>query len=109
MAKIQCKMCGGMNEVKEGATSWECPYCGMLTTFPKLETEQREQLRAARAAMDTLAEPMRTVAEYRFCSGMSYAEIAKLTGVRAETAAVMCSRARQKLRQIMREEYGYEI
>ena len=73
------------------------------------ETEQREQLRAARAAMDTLAEPMRTVAEYRFCSGMSYAEIAKLTGVRAETAAVMCSRARQKLRQIMREEYGYEI
>ena len=44
MAKIQCKMCGGMNEVKEGATSWECPYCGSLTTFPKLDTEHREQL-----------------------------------------------------------------
>ena len=59
--------------------------------------------------MQTLPEPMRTVAEYRLCSGLSYAEIAQLTGVRAETAAVMCSRARQKLRQILREEYGYEV
>ena len=44
MAKIQCKMCGGMNELREGETSRECPYCGMLTTFPKIDTEQREQL-----------------------------------------------------------------
>lgn len=73
------------------------------------ETEQREQLRIVRSAMQTLPEPMRTVAEYRLCSGLSYAEIAQLTGVRAETAAVMCSRARQKLRQILREEYGYEV
>ena len=73
------------------------------------ETEQREQLRIVRAAMQTLNEPMRTVAEYRFCSGLSYAEIAQLTGVRAETAAVLCSRAKQKLRQIVREEYEYEI
>ena len=79
------------------------------TSFVTDEAEQREQFRAVRAAMQTLAEPMRTVAEYRFCSGLSYAEIAQLTGVRAETAAVMCSRARQKLRQILREEYGYEI
>ena len=73
------------------------------------ETEEREQIRHIRAAMEQLAEPMRTVAEYRFCSGLSYAEIAQLTGVRAETAAVMCSRAKQRLRKIMREEYGYEI
>ena len=79
------------------------------TTSVSEETEQREQLRAVRAAMETLSEPMRTIAEYRLCSGLSYAEIAVLTGVRAEIAAVMCSRAKQKLRQILREEYGYEI
>jgi RNA polymerase sigma-70 factor (ECF subfamily) len=73
------------------------------------KTEQREQFRAVRAAMETLGEPMRTVAEYRLCSGLSYAEIAALTGVRAESAAVMCSRAKQRLRKILREEYGYEI
>ena len=44
MAKIQCKMCGGMNELREGETSRECTYCGMLTTFPRIDTEQREQL-----------------------------------------------------------------
>ncbi len=71
--------------------------------------EQREQLCAVRKAMETLSEPMRTVAEYRMFSGLSYAEIASLTGVNAQTAAVMCSRARQKLRTILREEYGYEI
>ena len=71
--------------------------------------EQREQLRAVRAVMETLSEPMRTVAEYRMYSGLSYAEIASLTGVSAQTAAVMCSRARQKLRTVLREEYGYEI
>lgn len=71
--------------------------------------EQREQLRAVRAAMETLSEPMRTVAEYRLYFGLSYAEIASLTGVNAQTAAVMCSRARQKLRTVLREEYGYEI
>ncbi|MCR4645192.1 MAG: sigma-70 family RNA polymerase sigma factor [Oscillospiraceae bacterium] len=73
------------------------------------EAEQREQFRAIRAALETLGEPMRTVAEYRLGCGLSYAEIAGLTGVRPETAAVMCSRARQKLRKILREEYGYEI
>ena len=37
-------MCGGMNELREGETSRECTYCGMLTTFPRIDTEQREQL-----------------------------------------------------------------
>ena len=44
MAKIQCKMCGGQVELPNGVTAGECPYCGSLTTFPRLETEQREQL-----------------------------------------------------------------
>lgn len=73
------------------------------------ETETREQLRHIRLAMERLPEPMRTVAEYRLCSGLSYAEIARLVPVREAAAAVMCSRAKQRLRQILREEFDYEI
>ena len=36
MAKIQCKMCGGDIELHEGVLTGECPYCGTLTTFPKI-------------------------------------------------------------------------
>ncbi|MBP5640016.1 MAG: TIR domain-containing protein, partial [Victivallales bacterium] len=43
---VQCKMCGGMVELPEGATVGECPYCGSLTTFPKIDTERVEQLYA---------------------------------------------------------------
>ena len=44
MATIQCKMCGGLLDLPENVTAAECPYCGTLTTFPKLENAQIEQL-----------------------------------------------------------------
>ena len=44
MAAIQCKMCGGMVELPPGITSGECPYCGTLTTFPKVDDDRRENL-----------------------------------------------------------------
>ena len=44
MAAIQCKMCGGMVDVVDGVTSKECPYCGTLTTFPKISDDRRENL-----------------------------------------------------------------
>ena len=44
MAKIQCKMCGGLNDLPDGVTSGECQYCGSLTTFPKITDTQTEQL-----------------------------------------------------------------
>ena len=44
MAKIQCKMCGGMVELQDGMTVGECPYCGSTTTFPKLSSPLDEQL-----------------------------------------------------------------
>ena len=44
MAKIQCKICGGMLTLPEDKTSGECPYCGMLTTFPRIVDEQTAQL-----------------------------------------------------------------
>ena len=46
MATIQCKMCGYMVELKEGATVGECPACGSTTTFPKLTSEHAGQLYA---------------------------------------------------------------
>ena len=42
MAKIQCKMCGGLNDLPDGVTSGACQYCGSLTTFPKFADEQTE-------------------------------------------------------------------
>ena len=44
MSKIECKICGGGLELPEGVTSGECPYCGTLTTFPKIADGQQEQL-----------------------------------------------------------------
>ncbi|MBO4648878.1 MAG: TIR domain-containing protein, partial [Lentisphaeria bacterium] len=44
MATIQCKMCGGTMDLPQGKTSGECPYCGCLTTYPKVADPHREQL-----------------------------------------------------------------
>ena len=44
MAKIQCKMCGGEIQVPEGVCSGSCPYCGTLTTFPKVSSDELENL-----------------------------------------------------------------
>ena len=44
MANIQCKMCGGVNELQDGVTSGVCQYCGSLTTFLKISDEQTEHL-----------------------------------------------------------------
>ncbi|MBP1582491.1 MAG: tetratricopeptide repeat protein, partial [Victivallales bacterium] len=46
MAQIHCKMCGGLVELPEGTTVGDCPYCGSRTTFPKVDSEKREQLYA---------------------------------------------------------------
>lgn len=70
---------------------------------------QNELIQALTSAMKKLDETSRNVVEYRMYYGMSYSEISKETGIRPETAAVMFSRAKQKLSKIIREEYGYEI
>ncbi len=44
MAKILCKMCGGELSLPDGVSSGSCPYCGTLTTFPKLSSDQLENL-----------------------------------------------------------------
>ncbi len=37
-------MCGGELSLPDGVYSGSCPYCGTLTTFPKLSSDQLEQL-----------------------------------------------------------------
>ncbi len=44
MAKVQCKICGGQLELDEYVPSAECPYCGTITTFPKVSDSQKENL-----------------------------------------------------------------
>ena len=44
MAKIQCKMCGGELLLPEGVNSGTCEYCGCLVTFPRISSDQLEQL-----------------------------------------------------------------
>ena len=40
MAIFKCKMCGGSLEITDGATVWECEYCGTQQTLPKTNNEQ---------------------------------------------------------------------
>lgn len=73
------------------------------------QMEQKEQLLRIRQIVARLDEPARSVVQYRLYSEMSYAEIARLMQMREGTAMVIFSRAKAKIRQILQEEYGYEI
>ena len=44
MAKIQCKMCGGALDLPDDVTVGTCPWCGSMTTFPKITSDHVEQL-----------------------------------------------------------------
>ena len=77
-------------------------------TLPE-HLEQKELLRAVRQIIANMDEKARTVAEYRLFSELSYAEIAGLMQIREGTAMVIFSRAKEKIRQQLKEEYGYEI
>ena len=44
MARIICKMCGGLLELPEGITFGECPCCGNQTTFPTIPDAATESL-----------------------------------------------------------------
>ena len=66
-------------------------------------------LLAVRQIIAEMDEKTRAVAEYRLFSELSYAEIAKLMQIREGTAMVICSRAKAKIRKLLKEVYGYEI
>ncbi len=64
MAKLQCKMCGGMVELAEGTSVAECPYCGSTTTFPKATDERVERLYARAEHFRQVSEFDKAVAAY---------------------------------------------
>ena len=76
---------------------------------PIADIEQKEMLSKLRILIDELEEPTRSVMQYRLYSETSYAEIAILLKIRANTAAVIYNRTVAKLRKTMKERYGYEI
>ncbi|MCR4795565.1 MAG: RNA polymerase sigma factor [Ruminococcus sp.] len=71
--------------------------------------EQHEMLRCVSLLIEQLEEPARSVVQYRLYSEISYAEIAQLLDIRANTAAVIYNRTMTKLRNTLKERYGYEI
>ena len=44
MALFKCKMCGGDLEVNEGATIFECDYCGTKQTVPSPKDDNLKSL-----------------------------------------------------------------
>ena len=76
---------------------------------PGEQLEHREMLEILRGLITELEEPACSVMQYRLYSGMGYAEIAGLLQIRPNTAAVIYNRTVVKLRNMMKERYGYEI
>ena len=62
-----------------------------------------------RKVIADLDERSRRVVEYRLFEEKSYKEIGELIGIREATAKVLFSRAKVKIRERLKEEYGYEI
>ena len=59
--------------------------------------------------IDTLDERERMIAQYRLLHEMSYKEIGERLGIREATAKVLFSRTKVKIKNKIKEEYGYEI
>lgn len=76
---------------------------------PNEELERCEMLDILRRLIAELDEPARSIMEYRLYSDTPYAEISRLLNIRANTAAVIYNRTVAKLRNIMKERYGYEL
>ena len=71
--------------------------------------EEKQMLFHIRKVIAELDERSRSVVEYRLYGEKSYKEIGELLGIREATAKVLFSRAKVKIRQRLKEEYGYEI
>lgn len=74
-----------------------------------LVVEERQMTFHIRKVIADLDERSQKVVEYRLYGEKSYKEIAELVEIREATAKVLFSRAKVKLQQRLKEEYGYEI
>lgn len=73
------------------------------------EFEKREQMQHLSNALEALNDKERMIIEYRLLADLPYKEIAALLNMKETTVKVSCSRAKVKLQNVLREEYGYEI
>jgi len=82
-----------------------------LLAFPSPSAQQTEDVffeehwdGALRGACEALKEPYREAALGYYCEGRTPAEIARRSGVPLDTARTRCYRAKQMLRDTLREE-----
>lgn len=73
------------------------------------EVEKKQVTLHIRKVIADLDERSRRIVEYRLFEEKSYKEIGELVGIREATAKVLFSRAKVKIRERLKEEYGYEI
>ena len=71
--------------------------------------EKKQVASHIRRVIADLDERSRAVVEYRLFDEKSYKEIGELVGIREATAKVLFSRAKVKIRERLKEVYGYEI
>lgn len=72
-------------------------------------TENRQMILHIKEIISNLDERSQNVVIYRLFDELPYKEIGKLTGIREATAKVIFSRAKIKIKQQLKEIYGYEI
>jgi len=82
-----------------------------LLAFPVPGEQQTENIffegyfeEALRGACEALKEPYRETALGYYCEGQTLAEIARRSGAPPDTVRTRCYRAKQMLKQILREE-----
>jgi RNA polymerase sigma-70 factor (ECF subfamily) len=73
------------------------------------EVEKKQVTLHIRKVIADLDERSRRIVEYRLFEEKPYKEIGELVGIREATAKVLFSRAKVKIRERLKEEYGYEI
>ena len=71
--------------------------------------EEKQMTIHIRKVIADLDERSRSIVEYRLFGEKSYKEIGELMEIREATAKVLFSRAKVKIQQQLKEEYGYEI
>lgn len=72
-------------------------------------TENKQLIIHIKEIISNLDERSQSVVMYRLFDELPYKEIGKLTGIRETTAKVIFSRAKIKIKQQLKEIYGYEI
>ena len=80
-------------------------YAGEIqdkTSSPMIELEKKERMMLIQKAIASLPTDQRTVVVLRDIEGLSYEEVANITGINSGTVKSRLSRARQQLRKKLR-------